>query len=148
MIGPLADNGGPTPTHALLPGSPAIDHIPMVQCSGVYDQRKVARPFPRRGACDIGSYEFSLPGDIHFISEDVKSLYRAGVVIKAQQNALLELLRSAELAATVGNPQGACSTLNDFTTAVSGYVSGGSLTADAAQPLLDGAGRIRSILCP
>lgn len=26
MLGPLADNGGPTPTHALLAGSPAIDH--------------------------------------------------------------------------------------------------------------------------
>jgi hypothetical protein len=26
-LGPLADNGGPTPTHALLPGSPAIDAI-------------------------------------------------------------------------------------------------------------------------
>ena len=25
MLGPLAENGGPTPTHALLPGSPAID---------------------------------------------------------------------------------------------------------------------------
>ena len=24
-LGPLADNGGPTPTHALLPTSPAID---------------------------------------------------------------------------------------------------------------------------
>jgi predicted outer membrane repeat protein len=26
MLGPLQDNGGPTLTHALLPGSPAIDH--------------------------------------------------------------------------------------------------------------------------
>ena len=25
LLGPLADNGGPTLTHALLPGSPAID---------------------------------------------------------------------------------------------------------------------------
>jgi len=25
MLGPLQDNGGPTFTHALLPGSPAID---------------------------------------------------------------------------------------------------------------------------
>jgi hypothetical protein len=28
MLGPLADNGGPTETHALLPGSPAIDAGP------------------------------------------------------------------------------------------------------------------------
>ena len=26
MLGPLQDNGGLTQTHALLPGSPAIDH--------------------------------------------------------------------------------------------------------------------------
>src|SRR5262249_7774227 len=25
LLGPLQDNGGPTPTHALLPGSPALD---------------------------------------------------------------------------------------------------------------------------
>ena len=28
MLGPLQDNGGPTETHALLPGSPAINQIP------------------------------------------------------------------------------------------------------------------------
>ena len=36
LLGPLADNGGPTQTHALLPGSPAIDWIdPLVRPSGV-----------------------------------------------------------------------------------------------------------------
>src|SRR5262249_28373884 len=28
ILAPLADNGGPTPTHALVPGSPALDVIP------------------------------------------------------------------------------------------------------------------------
>jgi len=43
LLGPLADNGGPTPTHALLPGSPAIDH----GSSGglATDQRGLPRPF-------------------------------------------------------------------------------------------------------
>ena len=33
LLGPLADNGGPTSTHALLPGSPAIDAIPVADCT-------------------------------------------------------------------------------------------------------------------
>jgi hypothetical protein len=60
-LGPLSDNGGLTPTHALLPGSPAIDHIPVAECRlprivGI-DQRGVTRPQPAGDACDIGSYE-------------------------------------------------------------------------------------------
>jgi len=53
-IGPLANNGGPTLTHALLPGSPAVDAGDDTACPGT-DQRGTARP---QGAhCDIGSYE-------------------------------------------------------------------------------------------
>ena len=33
LIGPLADNGGPTETHALLAGSPAVDAIPVADCT-------------------------------------------------------------------------------------------------------------------
>jgi CSLREA domain-containing protein len=65
-LGPLADNGGPTPTHALLPGSPAIDWIPLARCRlhrTQYDQRFVPRPQPIGGACDIGAYERS-PDDV------------------------------------------------------------------------------------
>lgn len=58
MLGPLEDNGGPAPTHALLPGSPAIDRggNPLQLAS---DQRGV--PFARmEGAgVDIGAYEYS-----------------------------------------------------------------------------------------
>lgn len=50
----LADNGGPTLTHALLVGSPAIDAANSVACSAT-DQRGVARV----GACDIGAVEFA-----------------------------------------------------------------------------------------
>lgn len=54
-LGPLQDNGGPTFTHALLPGSPAIDHIPAENCDVATDQRGVVRPQGTR--CDIGAYE-------------------------------------------------------------------------------------------
>ncbi len=55
----LRKNGGPTPTHALLPDSPAIDRIPpdVCQTTGITtDQRGAKRP--RGNACDIGAYEY------------------------------------------------------------------------------------------
>ena len=53
LLGLLADNGGPTLTHALLAGSPAIDAANTAVCP-VTDQRGVARD----AACDIGAFEF------------------------------------------------------------------------------------------
>ena len=55
-LGPLAANGGPTKTHALLTGSPAIDAAP--SCTVTDDQRYIARPQLPGGACDLGAYEF------------------------------------------------------------------------------------------
>jgi hypothetical protein len=57
ILRPLADNGGPTPTHALPPGSPAIDVIPATDpgCAGAVDQRGTPRPYG--GECDIGAFE-------------------------------------------------------------------------------------------
>ena len=55
LLGPLQDNGGPTFTHALLPGSPAIDAGDDATCLDT-DQRGISRP--QRAACDIGAYEF------------------------------------------------------------------------------------------
>lgn len=53
-LGALASNGGPTPTHALLPGSVAIDAG--VTIAGLpTDQRGVMRP--DGGAPDIGAFE-------------------------------------------------------------------------------------------
>jgi hypothetical protein len=52
MLGPLADNGGPTETHALLAGSAAIDAGDPNRCLPT-DQRGVVRTPP----CDIGAYE-------------------------------------------------------------------------------------------
>ncbi|TWU51875.1 choice-of-anchor Q domain-containing protein [Rubripirellula reticaptiva] len=58
LLGPLANNGGPTKTHALLTGSPAID---AGSSSELFDQRGVPRPIddpvaPGSGT-DIGAYE-------------------------------------------------------------------------------------------
>lgn len=55
MVQPLANNGGPTETHTLSPGSVAIDVIPPEECSVTVDQRGEARPVG--GGCDLGSVE-------------------------------------------------------------------------------------------
>jgi hypothetical protein len=62
VIGPLRDNGGVTPTHALLNGSPTIDHGDPAGCKDSQGQALTAdqRGYPRAagGRCDIGAYEF------------------------------------------------------------------------------------------
>jgi beta-glucanase (GH16 family) len=52
LVDVLADNAGPTLTHALLAGSPAIDAA--VGTCPVTDQRGVVRD----AACDVGSFEY------------------------------------------------------------------------------------------
>ena len=70
-LGPLADNGGPTRTHALLPGSVAIDWVATEACVNaagfplLVDQRGAPRPYGP--ACDSGSFELGavpLPRDL------------------------------------------------------------------------------------
>jgi CSLREA domain-containing protein len=53
-LGPLQDNGGPTDTFALLPGSPAIDSVTAPGCP-IVDQRGAPRPLGV--ACDAGAFE-------------------------------------------------------------------------------------------
>jgi hypothetical protein len=56
MIEPLALNPpGTTRTHALLPNSPAVNHIPAGSCVETEDQRGVHRP--QGAGCDVGAYE-------------------------------------------------------------------------------------------
>ena len=54
-LGALADNGGPTWTFGLLPGSPAIDAGEDATCETV-DQRGITRP--QGPHCDIGAFEY------------------------------------------------------------------------------------------
>lgn len=67
----LSNNGGPTQTLALLPGSPAINAVPPQNCKVTItdalghsvsistDQRGKMRPVEAARSCDIGAYEVS-----------------------------------------------------------------------------------------
>ena len=58
MLGPLQNNGGPTFTHALLNGSPAIDAgNPNFTPPPFYDQRGPGYPRVVGGRIDVGSFE-------------------------------------------------------------------------------------------
>ncbi len=67
ILAPLADNNGPTFTHALATGSPALDAANFSNCP-ITDQRGYLRGFdatgtvnaPQVGDCDIGAFEYSL----------------------------------------------------------------------------------------
>jgi len=62
MLGALQDNGGPTFTHALLPGSPAIDTgDPNFTPPPFYDQRGPGFDRVVNGRIDIGSFEVQGP---------------------------------------------------------------------------------------
>ncbi|MBL9172467.1 MAG: hypothetical protein JNL10_02935 [Verrucomicrobiales bacterium] len=61
-LGPLAMNGGTAPTHALLPGSPAMDagtNGPIVELP--FDQRGPGFDRIANGRADLGAYEVQSP---------------------------------------------------------------------------------------
>jgi cell division septation protein DedD len=58
LLGPLQNNGGPTFTHALLPGSPAVDAgDPKFTPPSYYDQRGPVFWRVRNARIDVGSFE-------------------------------------------------------------------------------------------
>lgn len=73
LLGPLQDNGGPTETHALLDGSPALDAGNPAGCRGWgalplllnVDQRGLGRyadgDVDGSALCDIGAFEYHPP---------------------------------------------------------------------------------------
>jgi uncharacterized repeat protein (TIGR01451 family)/CSLREA domain-containing protein len=68
LLGPLADNGGPTPTMLPGPGSPAIDGGTDATCAA-QDQRGGARPAPGGGPCDIGAVEVDSLADLTIVGK-------------------------------------------------------------------------------
>ena len=71
MLGPLQDNGGPTQTMALLPGSPALAQVP-VYGAVTTDQRGAARG---PGLTDVGAYEVQNPLSAVGVPADARTLF-------------------------------------------------------------------------
>lgn len=63
LLEPLSDNGGPTLTHGLTSGSPALNaNGSAAEFCPAIDQRGTERP--QGAGCDIGAFEFSPTSDV------------------------------------------------------------------------------------
>lgn len=73
LLLPLADYGGATLTHALMPASPAVDSVVGLGCVVPTDQRTVARPIDGNGdgvaVCDFGAVEYQMQDDLGMVAQ-------------------------------------------------------------------------------
>jgi hypothetical protein len=99
MLGPLQDNGGPTLTYALLPGSPAIDAgDPGFTPPPYFDQRGLGFQRVVNGRIDIGAFEVQTAGaPTLYISHNGNT-----VTVYWQNVSGWSLQQNSNLAATAG----------------------------------------------
>lgn len=120
MLGPLQDNGGQTPTYALLTGSPAIDSGSNTFCPPT-DQRGFTRPEDGNGdntaVCDIGAFEFGATEPEATISINNSGITEGNSGTK-EITFQISLARSSSLPVTV-----TYSTANNTAISVSDYVA-------------------------
>jgi len=124
LLGPLANNGGPTETVALLPGSPAIDRgsNALIPDGVTTDQRGYIRI--ANGVVDIGAYEFgaaplgtpsivnSTQDDVDFTSAAALTLRQAVSLADAGAGAASITFSSALAGQTITLTQGSLPLLN------------------------------------
>jgi predicted outer membrane repeat protein len=154
MLGPLADNGGPTLTHLPQLGSPAIDQgsaVGLVSLGITTDQRGSARILDDPAidnatggdGSDIGAIEVTpedyTPADrVDSLVDAVDELISLGAILPANGNSLKSKLNSA-LAALPNNPATAISALQSFINQVKSFIKTGRLSATDGQALIDAA---------
>jgi predicted outer membrane repeat protein len=105
LLGPLADNGGPTHTRSPLPGSPLINAIPWATCtseaSDEFDQRGVYREDTGAIAdgCDIGAVEV-IPALVIEYFDDEANLIATASLTNALDSECSSTYTLAELGGT------------------------------------------------
>jgi hypothetical protein len=142
LLGPLANNGGPTDTVALLAGSPAIDAGDNATCLPT-DQRGVTRP--QGPACDMGAYEVETPqGQIAALIAQINALVTAGSLAQNKANPLITKLNQVVNKLNAGQTTAACGQLGAFINQLNADIRNGTLTPAEGQPLLDAAHAIQA----
>jgi hypothetical protein len=135
-LGPLQDNGGPTSTHALLIGSPAINHAPL--CGVATDQRGIARP--QLGTCDSGAFELTggdLIAQLQTLAASLQGVGPGGS-LSSKVTRIVESLQK-------GNTSAACGQLKALQNEVNAQ-SGKSLTAAQAAALTSQIAGVQALL--
>ncbi|HUN08364.1 MAG TPA: choice-of-anchor Q domain-containing protein [Aggregatilineales bacterium] len=108
ILSPLANNNGPTLTHALVTGSPALDAASQPNCPSD-DQRGFLRGFnavgavnnPQVGDCDIGAFEFSLDPAYDSNPAVGTTLNLGSTVVGTETSTILEIIEAGSAALTV-----------------------------------------------
>lgn len=146
LLGPLADNGGPTQTHALLAGSPAIDRGRNDLTTEAFDQR--GEGFARivdgnsdgSAIVDIGAFELQqVP--LEELIEDLIELVDSLNLHHGIENALLAKLNAALAALEQGNTAEAKESIQSFINQVQAQ-SGKKITTAQAANLIAAAKEI------
>lgn len=134
LLGPLASNGGPTETDALLPGSPAIGKATGAACPTT-DQRGVARS---ASACDVGAFQ-TVPADLSVAVAAPANTTRGDAIaytITVTNNGpgptggvtLTEALPAGTSLYSINASQGSCSGTSTLTCALGALEDGASAT--------------------
>jgi hypothetical protein len=92
MLGALDDNGGTTLTHRPVPGSPALDRVPVLTlgCATLVAVDQVGNPRPGLGICDLGALEVqSSAGPTLPEAVPVHTISRSGLGLLAALAAIL-----------------------------------------------------------
>ncbi|MFQ5717937.1 MAG: choice-of-anchor Q domain-containing protein [Acidobacteriota bacterium] len=148
ILGPLADNGGPTQTYAPLPGSLAVDSGDPAGCmdpGGVAldaDQAGGPRPVDGDGdglaICDVGSFEFQLARTPADELADLQALVDSLGLRPGTAISLLAKLDNALRKLLAGQTEVAINNLVAFIHAVEAQ-SGKKIDPADAQALIDAA---------
>jgi CSLREA domain-containing protein len=143
LLGPLANNGGATDTHALLAGSPAIDAGNNATCRAT-DQRGVTRP--QGPACDIGAFEIvATPQDqIAALIAQINALVAGGSLAPNKANPLITKLDQVINKLNGGQTNAACGQLGAFLNQLNADIHNGTLTAAQGQALVTATNAIQA----
>jgi CSLREA domain-containing protein len=145
LLSALAENGGPTQTHSLLAGSPAIDAGTCTDDAAfpvLTDQRGVTRP--QGITCDIGAYELSPAEAVESLMDYVKALGPDGTgrLNKGQTNSLLVTLNVVLKKLEKGQSHVALDNLRVFISEVETFTADRVLSRVEGQRLIDAAEQI------
>jgi hypothetical protein len=142
-LGPLQNNGGPTSTHALLDGSPAINagDPAILPAPDRFDQRGAGFLRVVGGRIDIGAVEVQALTSYHLsvVADVVHDLIRTNAIPSGVAKSLIAKLNAARSQFERGNANAVVNILEAFIKQVTALGKAGTLSEADAMRLVDAA---------